>query len=397
MNNVLSRYKTDINGLRQLGMIVNTTDDGNYFVIIDSQHRNLLPEFAFNISEANKEVPGTIGGWMKNKFTTKVDETNYHGYGWMGTMGDSGLTKDPYIELVSLYNKGLETASKAEEKIGLSKGTRSYNIGSYESFGAAFAALYPHLIPANETTTQYVDRQNKQVDNMFANGMFSAGNILFEDESGYAHKDLSKNIDAKNLIQSMYSDATYRNKVTRSIKVPSGSEAGYNQGYKLVFIVPEGLGNDSFKEGEKVSMIVSGTTAEESNFNPALNPDVIATNAITISKSTQGNVDIMGYNSELGLTDLLYNKKDDNYNIGFGGINKYIDESEAIKYTTAMYTLQYLKSEVYAGLYDIYSEIGQDLLNNKINNIAIPISNVTNKDVNEVKRIILNYLSTPED
>ena len=401
MESLKSMYQTDLNGLKQLGINISKRDDGNYMVSIDAQHRNLLPEFVSRMREAdNNTTVWNFGQWLKQKFTSGVSKGGTYEYGIRG-YSEVGLGSRPFTSLVNIYNRGNEAASKVEEKVGIANGTRSFNTASYRSFGSAYAAMHPEIIQTTgETLKQFMDRQDEQVDYMFATGNFSAGKIQYLDDAEHAHIDISKNQDAKNLIQAMYSDETLKRKIARDIKIPTGTEAGGTQGYKLVFTVPEGMGNKSFKEGERVSLLISGVSAEEVNFNPSLNPDVLASNAITLSKSTGGNVEIGGYSDNLGYTDLQYNSSGNNagtFTTGFMGGIKTLNEKDAIVYSTAMFTLRQFKVNVYAGMYDIYTPEGLKLLRNKITKIATPLATVTGNRVDYVEQSILNYISEPED
>ena len=401
MESLKSMYQTDLNGLKQLGINISKRDDGNYMVSIDAQHRNLLPEFVSRMREADSNTTvWNFGQWLKQKFTTGVSKGGTYEYGVRG-YSEVGLGTRPFTGLVNIYNRGNEAASKAEEKVGVANGVRSFNTASYRSFGSAYAAMHPEIVQTTgETLKQFMDRQDEQVDYMFASGNFSAGKIQYLDDAEHAHIDISKNQDAKNLIQAMYSDETLKRKIARDIKIPTGTEAGGTQGYKLVFTVPEGMGNKSFKEGERVSLLISGVSAEEVNFNPSLNPDVLASNAITLSKATGGNVEIGGYSDNLGYTDLQYNSSGSNagkFTTGFMGGVKTLNENDAVVYSTAMFTLRQLKVNVYAGMYDIYTPEGLELLRNKITSIATPLATVTGNRVDYVEQSILNYISEPED
>lgn len=394
--NVASLYNTDINGLRNLGINITSTDDGNYWVTIDANHRNQLPRFASYIRKANDATPGTFGGWFKNKFTTGVDSTNYYEYGIGGYNLDTMNSSKPFDSLARIYNDGTEAASKAEQKVGVAKGTRSFSTGNYASFGAAYASMHPEIAKqSGQTLGDFINRQNEQVDLGFAQGNFDSGQIQYLDESGRASIDISKNQDAKTLIQNMYADDTQRKKIKRAIKIPTGTEAGGTQGYVLSFTVPKEFSNKHFKEGQKVNIIVSGVNQEEINFNPSMNPDVLASNAITTSRATGGPIEIQGYDTNLGNTDLVPTKNG-KYSSTFMGNAKDMTSEEAEYYTTLMYTLQQFKGQLESGAYNLDDPNQVTLVNNKFDTLVNELSKVTDTSRNSVATAVFNMIKSGE-
>lgn len=394
--NVASLYNTDINGLRSLGINITSTDDGNYWVTIDANHRNQLPKFASYIRKANDATPGTLGGWLKNKFTTGVASTNYYEYGIGGYNLNTMSSSKPFDSLARIYDDGTKAASKAETKVGVAKGTRSFSTGNYASFGAAYASMHPEIAEqSGETLGQFINRQNEQVDLGFAQGNFDSGQIQYLDESGRAFIDISKNQDAKTLIQNMYADDTQRKKIKRAIKIPTGTEAGGTQGYVLSFTVPKGFGNKHFKEGQKVNIIISGVNQEEVNFNPSMNPNVLASNAIVTSRATGGPIEIQGYDTNLGNTDLVPTKNG-KYASTFMGNAKNMTPEEAEYYTTLMYTLQQFKGQLESGAYNLADPNQVTLVNNKFDTLVDELSKVTDTSRNSVATAIFNMIKSGE-
>lgn len=400
LNNLASLYNTNINGLRDLGFNIINNDDNTYIVTIDANHRNLLPKFASYIRKADDSVPGRLGSYLKKKILNKASDVNYVEYGIGGFNADTMSSSSPFSGLAKLYNSGIEAASKAESKVGVAKGTRSFSSANYASFGSAYATMHPEIAEqSGETLQQFMNRQNEQVDLAFAQGNFDSGQIQFLDKSGRASIDISKNQDAKTLIQNMYADDTQRKKIKRAIKIPTGTEAGGTQGYILSFTVPKDFGNDSFKEGEKVNIVISGVNQEEINFNPFTNPDVLASNAVVLSKATGGNIEVQGYNNDLGYTDLnpiTKGKDKGKYNSSFMGHNKVMNAEEAENYATIMFTLQQFKNQLYGGAYNLNNPVDAQLVNNKFETIVNEISNITGININSVRTAVQNSLSKPD-
>lgn len=397
LTNLTSLYKTDIDGLRNLGFNIVNNNDNTYDVSIDANHRNLLPKFASYIRKADDSVPGTPWSYLKKTLFNEASDVNYVEHGIGGFNADTMSSSSPFGGLAKLYDKGDEAASKAESKVGVAKGTRSFSSANYGSFGAAYGVMNPQIAEQRgETLSQFIDRQNEQVDLAFAQGNFDSGQIQFLDKSGRASIDISKNQDAKTLIQNMYADDTQKKKIKRAIKIPTGTEAGGTQGYILSFTVPKDFGNSSFKEGEKVNMVISGVSQEEINFNPFTNPDVLASNAVVLSRATGGNIEVQGYDSDLGYTDLsLITKGKDKgkYNSSFMGHNNIISAEEAENYATVMFTLQQFKNQLYGGAYNLNNPIDAQLANNKFETIVTEISNITGIDANSVRTAVQNSLS----
>lgn len=387
-------YKTD--DLRKVGLNYARNEDGNYVVTFTPQNRNLMPKFDSLIAQADSQVDGSFGGWFKKAFTGRAASGNYvvHFHNKNGRTNTRNISGGG--ALANAYENGSNAASKAESKVGVAKGTRSFSTGNYASFGAAYAAMHPEIAQqTGETLQQFIDRQNEQVDLGFAQGNFDSGQIQYLDESGRASIDISKNQDAKTLIQNMYADDTQRKKIKRAIKIPTGTEAGGTQGYVLSFTVPKGFGNKHFKEGQKVNIIVSGVSEEEINFNPSMNPSVLASNAIVTSRATGGPVEIQGYDANLGNTDLVPTKNG-KYASTFMGNAKNMTPEEAEYYTTLMYTLQQFKGQLEGGAYNLADPNQVTLVNNKFDNLVNELSKVTGTSRNSVATAVFNMIKNGE-
>ena len=387
-------YKTD--DLRKVGINYSRNEDGNYVVTFTPQNRNLMPKFDYLIAQADSQVGGSFGGWFKKAFTGRAASGNYvvHFHNKNGRTNTRNISGGG--ALANAYETGSNAASKAESKAGVAKGTRSFSTGNYASFGAAYAAMHPEIAQqTGETLQQFMDRQNEQVDLGFAQGNFDSGQIQYLDESGRAFIDISKNQDAKTLIQNMYADDTQRKKIKRAIKIPTGTEAGGTQGYVLSFTVPKGFGNKHFKEGQKVNIIISGVSEEEINFNPSMNPNVLASNAIVTSRATGGPIEIQGYDTNLGNTDLVPTKNG-KYASTFMGTTKNMTPEEAEYYTTLMYTLQQFKGQLESGAYNFDDPNQVTLVNNKFDTLVGELSKVTDTSRNSVATAVFNMIKSGE-
>lgn len=384
LDHVANAYNTDIEGLKQLGFNIVKQVDGNYKVLIDANHRNLLPRFLDEVTIANDIIPGTFGGWSKNAFTDGVSDTNYKILPHKAT--------HPFYNVSGLrqtYKDGKNAAIKAESKAGVSEGyitVEGYDEGS-------FAAMYYRQSGAytvSELKNQ-IQQANNRVDNMFANAQIDAGNIKIIKNSYIEEKDINKNRKIRDLIQTMYSSNELKTKIKRSCIIPNATYPGQPKGYKLTFTVPKGYGDDDFPEGTLVNVIIEGVLGEEKNFDPSYNPNILATNAIHVAKATGSDIENLGYNNWLGNTRI--SQIDDNtYNTSMFGVNKTINAKDAEKLIVNIITLQQIKANYLAGVYNTSNEHLQ-LLGASVEKIIDEINNILNTNPNYISQAIANYLT----
>ena len=385
MDGIASKYGTTIDGLRKMGMSISMRDDGNYDVSIDANNRMLIPKFATTIREVNNEIPGTIKGWFKNKFTTGVSSTNYYEYGIGGQMNDLGTNRSTWSSLVDTYKNGLEASKKANKKAGVAKGTITYN-GLDDG---SFTSLW---LRENGKTLGYTDAElraqqdaaNERVDAMFANGLFDAGQIEYVDADGRTTKNIAANQDAKIIIQKMYRNNTWRSQIKRSCIVPYGGTAGQPLGYAVGFTVPKGAGTGIFKEGKTYTFVVSGIAKEEIDYNPSANPNILAGNVMLTSRATGSTIENLGYNTDLGDTRIVPTK-DGKYDTTMFGNTKTLNENEATSLTSLMYTLDNMKTQYQSGMFtgDMNRLIQ---LENNIKTISTNIAAITGKHASDIEK-----------
>lgn len=386
LEQVAKQYRTDIIGLRKLGFNINKLDDESYSVNISANNRNLLPKFAYEIRNANNIIPGSIGGWLENKFTTEVDSTNFYEYGIIGERAR------PYDGLVDLYTFGLNAGANAENKIGISKGMATYHGVDGKSYGELFYREQANNLGLKETELQnLIDRQNLQVDNMFANANFDSGLIEEIDNVGNTVKNIINAQDAKKLIQKIYSNNNTKKHVSRSVLLPSGNRLGQPKGYTIGFVVPKGFGVGDYKENEYYRFNVYGTIEEEINYDPSYNPNIIANNKIQASRATGGTIENFGYNDNLGDTRIQPTIIGD-YKTSFMGKEITLNEQQAENLTKCLLILQTTKINYWNGLYHD-TEHHITLFNNSIINLCDEISNIVNKPIDDVIQSVYNYIN----
>ena len=391
LEGIAQKYGTTISGLRDKGINISTTDDGNYWVSIDANHRNLVPRFASTLREVDLEIPGTVGGYFKNRFTKGVSSSNYHEYGVpIKGIGDA-YSKFPLHNLVQHYRQGLEASKKATNKIGNATGTVSYNVidkGSFKSAWWEENGLRLGYTP--EQIRQEQQKADDELNLLFSQGAFDAGSIEYVEDNNMTKTDLSKNQDAKTLLQKIYSNDTWRKYASRACVVPVGIQAGQPSTYAITVTVPEGAKTGDFKAGQTHRFIVSGTTQEATDYNPTTNPSILATNAMNISRSMNSTIENFGYSSALGDTRItpVGNNK---YSTAVFGNYGTIDAADAEALTTHLYTINNIKNQYQAGIFTDKYRVEQ--LNNSIEAISKEIAPIVNKDPYSIQLSIVNYLT----
>lgn len=393
MDQVLRLYGTNIAGLKKQGFNITKNPEGYYDIIFTPDNRNLLPKFSSVIREADDSVPGSIGGWFKTGFTGKASSGNYRegGIGQKDS-GLSGISSSPTEQLSLLYNKGIKAGAKAESKSGVSKGLLTFHGIDDASFGALYYRENADRLGLSESELQNtIKRQNAQVDNMFANGNFDSGIIEELDSNGNAKRNIKNAQDIKTLIQKMYSDASWKKDVTRSVMIPTGGGIGQPKGYILSFTVPEGASVGDYKEGDHVRFIVSGIMEEETNYDPSYDISVLSNNIIQTSKATNSVIENIGYDNNLGDTRLIPTN-DGNYISSFMGKNNKLNEQQAENLTKYLITLQQVKGDYIGG---VYNDTPQHMIQfqNSIASLAERISTIVNKPTDDIIIGIVNYLN----
>lgn len=392
LEGVAQKYGTTIQGLIGKGMNITKTEDGNYLVSIDSNHRNLIPKFASTISKVNNEIPGTIGGYLTKEFTSGVASTNYRFV--ESTNNHLPLrTMDTFpIFIANYYDKGLEASKKAANKIGNATGTVSFNVIDQSSFKSAWweenglrLGYTPEQIRAEQQNA------NDELDLLFAHGAFDASQIEYVDKNNMTTTDLSKNQDAKMLLQAIYSNDEWRKYASRACVVPVGVQAGQPSTYAITVTVPKDLQNDTFAAGKTYRFIVSGGTQEAIDYNPTTNPSILATNAMNISRSMNSTIENFGYSSALGDTRITP-VSNGQYSTAMFGNYGTINAGQAEALTTYLYTLNNIKSQYQAGMFTD-NRYRAEQLENSLQAISKEIAPIVNKDPYSVELSIINYLN----
>ena len=390
LEGIAKKYGTTISGLRDKGINISITDDGNYNVSIDANHRNLIPRFASTLVEVDSEIPGTFGGFLTNIFTSGVSSTNYKNLHTNPII--AGANPDFTQLMYRNYNQGLEAAKKAANKIGNATGTVNFNVIDQGSFKSAWweenglrLGYTPEKIRAEQ------ENANNELDLLFAHGAFDAGSIEYVEDNNMTTTDLSKNQDARTLLQKIYSNDTWRKYASRACVIPVGVQAGQPSTYAITVTVPEGAETGKFDAGKTYRFIVSGTTQEAIDYNPTTNPSILATNAMNISRSMNSTIENFGYSSALGDTRITP-VSNGQYSTAMFGNYGTIDAGQAEALTTYLYTLNNIKSQYQAGMFTD-NRYRAEQLENSLQAISKEIAPIVNKDPYSVELSIINYLN----
>lgn len=381
--------------LRQLGIDVNKNSDGTWDVKVDAAHRNLLPKVTSDLYAADKATESTAWAGLKKKFGF-VSSTNFIDHQYGASIGDTpGTYRTVTKAIANQYNNAMEKAAAVEKRIGVTK--TPYSIKAYDtgSYGAMYyrtnaAALGLDPIKDADKIRQLEANENGRVDEMFASGAFDSGMIQEADNANHYQKTISNAQDAKLLIQAMYSSDENRKKITRLAAKATGNVLGEPLGYYLSFTVPKNAANDTYKEGQHVRFKVSAINTEDVSFyNPNYNPEVLAGNAILISRANKVPVENLGYNNNFGST-MLTPTKSGGFQSMFMGKAKVLNHDNAEKLTANYYSLEQMKVNYQNGQYT-----NLDLLKNSIVKLATDIANITGKNPQQVCDACVNYLREP--
>lgn len=381
--------------LRQLGIDVNKNSDGTWDIKVDANHRNLLPKVTSDLYAADDATESGAYAGLKRMFgvasaTNFVDnQTNYFSKYILNV-------KDTYPRVISkLYDNAIEKAAAVEKRIGTIKtpySVKAYDTGSYGAmyYRTNAAALGLDPVKDVDKIKQLEANENNKVDEMFASGAFDSGMIQEADNANHYQKTISNAQDAKLLIQAMYSSDENRKKITRLAAKATGNVLGEPLGYYLSFTVPKNAANDTYKEGQQVRFKVSAINTEDVSFyNPNYNPEVLAGNAILISRANKVPIENLGYNNNFGST-VLTPIKSGGFQSMFMGKSKVLNYDKAEKLTANYYNLEQIKTNYQNGQYT-----NLELLKNSIIELAKDIANITGKNPQQVCDACVNYLREP--
>lgn len=381
--------------LRQLGIDVNKNSDGTWDIKVDANHRNLLPKVTSDLYAADDATESGAYAGLKRMFgvasaTNFVDnQTNYFSKYILNV-------KDTYPKVISkLYDNAIEKAAAVEKRIGTIKtpySVKAYDTGSYGAmyYRTNAAALGLDPVKDVDKIKKLEANENNKVDEMFASGAFDSGMIQEADNANHYQKTISNAQDAKLLIQAMYSSDENRKKITRLAAKATGNVLGEPLGYYLSFTVPKNAANDTYKEGQQVRFKVSAINTEDVSFyNPNYNPEVLAGNAILISRANKVPIENLGYNNNFGST-VLTPTKSGGFQSMFMGKSKVLNHDKAEKLTANYYNLEQIKTNYQNGQYT-----NLELLKNSIIELAKDIANITGKNPQQVCNACVNYLREP--
>lgn len=384
LEGVASKYDTSIDGLKKLGFVINQREDGNYDVYAPANIRNRLPKFAGYLIDVENNIRGNVGGWLKTAITGNIYSANFGGNDYFYKIRALGKT----------YNKYANKARNAEKSSGITKGAITFNGFNYGSF-AAMAMVDNPLAYGLDTDAKLqsaIEAAEDRVDNMLANTALDMANIEIIGDDNIATKNIEYNRDARNLIQKMYRNNTWKNQnVKRTAYVPTGGGAGQPKGYILSITVPDNEGVGHFKANKTYRFVVSGGIEEGTKFDPSYNPSLLADNSMITARATNSNINILGVTSAFGDTQ-IYRNNNNTYRTNFLGAAKTLNENEAKTLTEDMIRLQGLKRQYQTGVFD-GGEIYLIQLENSLKALAKNIAITIGKDKYVVTNEVYNFMN----
>lgn len=404
MNNYLSQYNTTVNKLNSNGydIVIDTNNPDRYIVTFNNIHRNLLPRFDAELSQVESNTPGNFGTFLK-RATSNVSDVGFKIYDdngnsvvndhwWNAHGANVGLFSGSFSNGSYVY--AANKAREAEKESGTTKGMITFNGFDYGSF-AAMAMVDNPLAYGLDTDTKLqsaIKAADNRVDDMFANTALDMANIEIIGDDNIATKNIEYNRDARNLIQKMYQNETWREKnVKRTAYVPTGGGAGQPKGYILTITVPNKEGVGHFKANQTYRFVVSGGIEEGTKFDPSYNSSLLADNAMLTARATNSNIDILGVTSAFGDTQ-IYRNSDNTYKTSFLNTNKKLNETEAKALTNDMIRLQRIKYQYQSGVFsDDPNHLMQ--LKNSLDVLGNNIATIIEKDPYTVINEVYNFMN----
>ena len=409
---VLQQY-LNMHGLKTVQQLINKgynvspAGDDTYYIRFTGENADAACQFQLDLDKADDAVTGSFGGWLKKTFTNRAGSGNYvltfggdeknNSKSYFVNTSPNFANNNPkgaaFNQMMSAYNKGLETAAKAEQQLGVTKGKRTFNSYANGSFGSMFYQSNGDNFSPNELNT-LMGQADTDVDNLIASGNLDSGRLLDIDNTGNVSHNISHAQDAKSILQDLYRNEEAKKHVVRNTVITKDAN-GLHKGYVFSFTVPEGYGNDTYKEGKSYRIIQDGTIEEGIQYDPSQNAAYIARNNVSAAKATGGNVENIGYHDDLGNTDIIQNRNG-TFTTTLFGKAKNITDDEAAYLSADIYRLQELKAR-YRDNIGTKDTIVQAQINNAAAVLANDLAVRMGINYNTAANCVANYLQSNDD
>ena len=409
---VLQQY-LNMHGLKTVQQLINKgynvspAGDDTYYIRFTGENADAACQFQLDLDKADDAVTGSFGGWLKKTFTNRAGSGNYvltfggdeknNSKSYFVNTSPNFANNNPkgaaFNQMMSAYNKGLETAAKAEQQLGVTKGKRTFNSYANGSFGSMFYQSNGDNFTPNELNT-LMEQADADVDNLIASGNLDSGRLLDIDDTGNVSHNLSHAQDAKSILQDLYRNEEAKKHVVRNTVITKDAN-GLHKGYVFSFTVPKGYGNDTYKEGKSYRIIQDGTIEEGIQYDPSQNSAYIARNNVSAAKATGGNVVNIGYHNDLGNTDIIQNRNG-TFTTTLFGKAKNITDDEAAYLSADIYRLQELKGR-YKDSIGTKDPIVQAQINNAAAVLANDLAVRMGVSYNTAANCVANYLQSNDD
>ena len=390
----LKNKNTTIAKMRRQGFNITTDENDIYHIVFTGNNRDLVEAFDADIEKANNDVGGSFGGWLKKAFTGEASSGNYVIKSYNVPKSQSQGEPLARLNVIrQIYKYGTDEASKAEKTLGVTKGKRTFNSYANGSFGSMFYQSNGDNFSPNELNT-LMEQADTDVDNLIASGNLDSGRLLDIDNTGNVSHNISHAQDAKSILQDLYRNEEAKKHVVRNTVITKDAN-GLHKGYVFSFTVPEGYGNDTYKEGKSYRIIQDGTIEESIQYDPSQNAAYIARNNVSAAKATGGNVENIGYHNDLGNTDIIQNRNG-TFTTTLFGKAKNITDDEAAYLSADIYRLQELKAR-YRDNIGTKDTIVQAQINNAAAVLANDLAVRMGINYNTAANCVANYLQSNDD
>ena len=386
-----------INGYKNLGIII----QGNKLIIPKDKMYSL--PIIMDALEKTKEKANTgffesIGGRIFDRYHIRSLDDNNQSVGLHRTTGGDlfrGSTPVAEFEgrkLAKLYNSSTKIGDNISNKYNIASTT--VTLGSLNLDGKSFTEgtllnQYNNGILSKEQYEIQKKYYNDSFDDILSNTDFSQTDMYYLEENDNVKRRITNSADRFN----------YGSEILRAIKdkrvtvnpsvVPGISDpisgapiSGYN-----ITVIPE---KDAPKDAQPKRFYIPGLVNETASKYMMQDPYVQAFSTISIlgaTKSTRSITD-SNVNPKLGNINLT-GLGNNNYAINFNGINKVINQEDAMKFTTAFNNYNAVKNIV---LSENTGELNQNMRSTLVNSAKI-IGNLTGTNPEAVLEKLLDDIN----
>lgn len=373
----------DINQLINTGNVTKSVDKDNNIVLhFKPEAFNQLPKFQNDINIARDNSSGSLKGFFTSLFGG-VGKGNYK------INGNIEFYSKPFNGSVNLchqmgrmYKSGLDKAQSVQSKYDVNSNSNFIEINPIDANSITEMDL------RNKLNNGYIDEKEFKssleyatdaIDRQFATHNFALDNIYDFSNSNVGNAKVENKQTLSNLINYMYNE--HPNNINRQVYPnakyidSSGNEV---KGYVLSFNIPDDAIKYNSDFGKLVTdkdrtvklLVTSNSIKEPTSYNYDTEPGFIASNKINIANATNTNIEVLGYDNNLGNTNIRNNGNGDYSSSQFGRI-VHFNENTAKSLIANNLAIQQLKYEIGSGT--LYQQLASKGYNDTQINDAIKV------------------------